>query len=146
MRAIIDTDLKTLLILGDVSEDQIKSFVLAHDLEAFEVKREWPYDQPHCEDILKVMRYSITYERVEKECRDTKHVFTYNPFNSKPNGLIFTETKDGDLMESIVNSGVLKFGANGEQYLNTDAPIDDLINHIESNTYERFKRGMPNEI
>lgn len=77
MKATIDTDLKTLLVIGDASEDQIKSFILAHDLEAFEVKREWPYDQPNCEAILKVMRNLITYERIEKDGK-IGHEFRYN--------------------------------------------------------------------
>lgn len=77
MRATIDTDLKTLLVFGDASEDQIKSFVLAHDLEAFALIREWPYDQPNCEAILKVMRDSITYERIEKDGK-IGHEFRYN--------------------------------------------------------------------
>jgi hypothetical protein len=77
MRVTIDTDLKTTLIHGEATEDQINSFVLAHDLEAFGVKREWPYDQPNCEAILKVMRDSITYERVEKDGK-IGHEFRYN--------------------------------------------------------------------
>ena len=76
-RFTIDTDFKTLLVHGDVAAGQIQSFVAAHDLEAFEVKREWPYDQPNCDKILELMRKSITYKRVN-ENGNIEHQFTYS--------------------------------------------------------------------
>lgn len=77
MKATIDTLFKTLLVHGEATQDEIKVFALAHDLEGYEVKREWPYDQPNCEAILKVMRDSVTYERVEKDGK-VGHKFHYN--------------------------------------------------------------------
>lgn len=77
MRATIDTELKTVLVNGESTEEQISSFVLVYGLGAFEVKREWPYDHPNCEAILKVVRDATTYERVEKDGK-IEHQFRYN--------------------------------------------------------------------
>lgn len=108
MKLLIDTEAETVTVQGFTTTiEEAKHWARLHELDGYEVDfpKHWAHGLPHEEKIKELEQSMLKYERIEKEDGKTEHVVTFDPFNSNPNGLIFTKVKGGNLIESI--GGVL---------------------------------------